>query len=109
MHQQLAGVKRAETGRQRVAEVDGTDELVVDGIGDRDGVRELLRRIDPVAMADRYIGIGRCRRRLSCPAISYADETSRNKQGYQNRITFHVRLLFMSHTGDRACGNISEG
>ena len=56
----LALVERAEIARLRIAEADDAEQLVVDGIGDRNGVGELLGGIDAVAMADRNIGIG-CR------------------------------------------------
>ena len=39
VHQKLALVERTEIGRQRIAKADGANELVVDGIGDRDRVR----------------------------------------------------------------------
>jgi hypothetical protein len=42
VHQQLAAIERTETRRQRIAEPDHAEQLVVDGIGDRDCVGELL-------------------------------------------------------------------
>ena len=65
VHQQLAPIERTETGRQRIAEPDHAEQLVVDGIGDRDRVRELLRGVDAIAMADRDVGIGGSARDLS--------------------------------------------
>ncbi|MEY9504428.1 hypothetical protein ABIE87_003986 [Bradyrhizobium diazoefficiens] len=56
MHENLALVERAEIAGLRVAEPDHPKQLVVDRVGHRDRVRELLRGIDAVVMADRNIG-----------------------------------------------------
>jgi hypothetical protein len=49
-------IKRAQiAGYSRPSEADDAEELVVDRIGDCDGVRKLIRCIDAVVMADRYI------------------------------------------------------
>ena len=51
-------VERAEIAGLRVAEADHAEELVVDRIGHRHRVGELLGGVDPVAMADRDVRIG---------------------------------------------------
>src|SRR5262249_25037459 len=59
VHEKLPLVERAEVAGLRVAETDHADELVVIRIGHRNGVRELLGGVDPVAMADWNIRV-RC-------------------------------------------------
>ena len=54
--QHLALVERAEIAGLGIAEPDHAEQLVVDGIGDRDRVRKLFRRVDAVVMADRNVG-----------------------------------------------------
>ena len=58
VYKQLAAIERTEARRQRIAEPDHAEELVVDGIGHRDGVGKLLSGVDAIAMADRNVGIG---------------------------------------------------
>ena len=58
MDENLAPVERAEISRLRIAELDDAEQLVVDGIGHRERIRELLGRINAVVMADRNIGGG---------------------------------------------------
>ena len=70
VHQQLALIERTEICRQRLAKTDGANELVVDGIGDGDGVRVLFSRVDAILMADGNIGVGRGRGSLSRKGIA---------------------------------------
>src|SRR3546814_10836861 len=58
MHQHLAAIERAEVAGLGIAAPDDAEQLVVGRIGDRNGVGELLGRIDAVVMADRPIRIG---------------------------------------------------
>ena len=58
VHQHLPLVERAEIAGLGIAEPDDAEQLVVDGIGDRDRVGELLGGIDAVVMADRDVGRG---------------------------------------------------
>ena len=58
MDENLTLVERAEIGRLRIAQSDHAEELVIDRIGHRDRVRELLRGVKAVVMADRDIGRG---------------------------------------------------
>ena len=55
----LSLVERAEIAGLGIAEADDAEQLVVDGIGDGDGVGKLFRRVDAVAMADRNVRGGR--------------------------------------------------
>jgi hypothetical protein len=57
VHQQLAAIERAEARRQWIAQPDDPEQLVVDRIGDRHGIGELLGGVDAIAMADRNVGI----------------------------------------------------
>ena len=57
MDQDLSLVEQTEIARLRVTEPDNADQLVVDGISYGDRVGERLRRINPVGMADRNIGV----------------------------------------------------
>ena len=67
MHQQLSTVERTQIPRRRVAQTDDAHERVAGRVSDRDGVRELLGRVDAIAMADRHIGVGARARGLSRP------------------------------------------
>ncbi len=78
VHQQLAAIEGAEARRQRVAEPDNAEQLVVDGISDRDCVRKLLGGVDAIAVADRDVGIGGSARHLSGTGISRTHENCRN-------------------------------
>ena len=80
VHQQLALVERTEIGRQRIAKADGANELVVDGIGDGNGVRELFGGIDSILMADGNVGIGSGRGRLSGGGVAGTDKTCRERE-----------------------------
>src|SRR5262249_38115420 len=75
VHQQLAPIKGTEAGRQRIAE-----QLVVDGVGDRNRVRELLRGVDAIAMADRDVRIGGSTRDLSGRGTLRATENCRGQE-----------------------------
>jgi hypothetical protein len=59
VHKQLPAIQRAQIGRLRIAQADYAKHLIAGRIGDRDRVGKLLCRVDPVAMADRHIRIGR--------------------------------------------------
>jgi hypothetical protein len=77
VHEKLPLVERAEIAGLRVAETDHADELVVIRIGHRNGVRELLGGVDPVAMADWNI-------RVRCSARGLSGEGGgREKTGEQ--------------------------
>ena len=76
VHEHLPLVERAEIGRLRIAEPDHAEQLVVGGIGDRNGVGELLGGVDAVAMADRDVRIGAAPG--ACPA--QAGRASRREQ-----------------------------
>src|SRR6516164_11624305 len=91
MHQQLALVERTQVRRQRIAQVDGADERVAGGIGDGDGVRELLGGKDAVAMAYRYVGIARGRRSLSGAGTVRARKSRRSQQRRQQQAGFHLK------------------
>ncbi len=80
MHQQLTLVERTEIGRQRITKADGANELVVDGIGDRDSVGVLFGGVDAVLMADGNIGIGSGRRSLSSDSMACTDESCCEQQ-----------------------------
>ena|SRR5271165_4667683 len=79
VHQQLARIKRTETGRRLVAEMDRTEELVVRWIGNRDSVRVLVRRVNAVAMSDRYFWCSDSKRRLTRPSMPAADKSCRGE------------------------------
>ncbi len=66
MHEQLSPVEGTQVGRRRVAQADDAQQLVVDRVGNRDGVGELLGRVDAVATADRHVRIGGRAWGLSC-------------------------------------------
>jgi hypothetical protein len=87
VHQQLALVERTEIGRQRIAKADGANELVVDGIGDGDGVRVLFSGVDAILVADGNIGVGRGRRSLSGEGIADTDKTCCNQQNGQYHVS----------------------
>ena len=59
VHQHLPLVERAEIAGLGIAEPDHAEQLVVDGIGDRDRVGKLFGGVDAVAMADRNVRGGR--------------------------------------------------
>lgn len=65
MHQHLAAIKRAEIARLGIAQPDHAQKLVVHGVGDRDGVGELLGGIDAVAMTGGNVRRGSRAGRLS--------------------------------------------
>ena len=65
MHQQLTLIEWTEIGRERITKANGANELIVDGIGDGDSVRVLLRRVDAVLMTNGNVGIGSRGRRLT--------------------------------------------
>jgi len=67
VHQQLTAIERTQVARRRIAEPDDPEKLVVGRIGDGHRVRELLRGVDTIAMADRHVRIGCRPRRLSAP------------------------------------------
>jgi hypothetical protein len=48
MHQQLPSVERTQSARYGIAEPDYSQKLVAGGIDDRNGVRSLVRRVNPV-------------------------------------------------------------
>ena len=52
VHEHLSTVERAEICGLRVTQTDDAEQLVIDGIDDRNGVRELIGAVDPVAMTD---------------------------------------------------------
>src|ERR1700689_2176228 len=70
--------------------MDGADQRVVGGIGDGHGVRELLRRVDAIAMAYGNIGIGRRRRDLSTPRMRHTTERCRGEQHSEYRDALHI-------------------
>src|SRR5260370_16629850 len=92
MHKQLALVKRTETGRRRVSEMDAGEKPVVRWIGNRDGVRVLLRRVNAIAMSDRYFGSGNSERRLARASIAPADKGCRGEQNSDDRTAFHLTV-----------------
>src|SRR5262249_28673917 len=89
VHQQLALVERTEIGRQRIAKADGANELVVDGIGDRDSVRVLFSGVDAILMADGNVRVGRGAGSLSCSGIADGDESGRKQQNKNRRTACH--------------------
>src|SRR5215813_13217648 len=65
VHQQLPPVERAEISRGWIAKANDAEQLAVDGINNRHGVRELVRRVETVAMAYRDVWRVRGARSLS--------------------------------------------
>src|SRR3954447_20739871 len=61
MHENLPTIERAEVSRLWLAQPDHTEKLVVGWIGHRNGVGELLGRVDAVSVANRNV------RGASCP------------------------------------------
>ena len=59
MHQQLPVVERTQIAWRGVTQADDAEKGVARRIRDRDGVRELLCRVDAVMMADRHVRRGR--------------------------------------------------
>src|SRR6516162_8205174 len=55
VHQQLPPVERTDISRRRIAKANDPEQLVVDGINDRHGVGELVRRVEAVAMTYRDV------------------------------------------------------
>ena len=53
VQQQLATIERAQVSWQWIAKADSAKEPVVSGIGNRNGIGELLGGVDPIVMADR--------------------------------------------------------
>src|SRR5262245_20470923 len=100
VHQQLAAIERAETRRQWIAESDHAEQLVVDGIGDRDGVGELLGGVDAIATADRNVGIGGSAWDLSGRGILRANENRRNQEDCQIRDALHVTAPWLDWWAD---------
>ena len=92
VHQQLALIKRTETGRRLVTEMDAAEELVVRWIGNRDSVRILVRRVNAVAMSDRYFGGVNSERCLARASIAPTDKNCRGEQNSHNRSAFHITL-----------------
>jgi len=90
VYQQLASIERTKTCWQRIPEPDHTEQLVIDRIGDRDCVRELLGGIDPIAVTDRNVGIGGGARDLPGPSISPIRQSCRNQEDCQIRGALHV-------------------
>src|SRR5215472_11203511 len=66
VHQQLPPVERTEISRRRIAKANDPEQLVVDGINDRHGVGELVRRVEAVAMTYRDVWRVRGAWSLSC-------------------------------------------
>src|SRR5262245_6242288 len=65
VHQQLPPVERTEISRWRIAKANDAEQLVVDGINDRHGIGELVRRVETVAMTNRDVWRVRGARSLS--------------------------------------------
>src|SRR5262249_10300634 len=83
-----------EVLRLRVAQPDDAEERVVGRVGDGDGVRELLRSVDPVAVAHRDVRGGGRTGGLACEAGRRSrDQGGQQDSGGQNtsRARFHVR------------------
>src|SRR4030081_3915075 len=98
--QNLSFVERAEITGLRIAEADDAVQLVVDGIGHRDGVGELLRGIDAVAMGDRNVWIGCRSRRLAgtrCRLPCQADAGEKTQRQKTAPTAPHVSPLFHVH------------
>jgi hypothetical protein len=92
----LSLIERTEIAGLRIAKPDNADELVVDRIGDRDGVGKLLRRINPVVMADGNIRIRRRSGRLPGPGRRLPSETdTREKTITQHGLRHLDRALMM--------------
>ena len=91
----LSLVQRAEIAGLRIAEPDDTEQPVVDRIGHRDGVGKLLRRINPVAMADRDVRIGRRCGRLAGPGCCLPENADTREKMKNQKTAFHVRSYFM--------------
>src|SRR5207248_2796853 len=70
----LSLVERTEITWLRVAQTDNANQPVVDGIGDRDGVGELLSGINAVVVADRNIRIRRRPGRLTGPGCRLSNQ-----------------------------------
>jgi hypothetical protein len=87
--QNLSFIEWAEISRLRIAEPDDADQLIVEGIGDRNGVGELLGGIDPVAMADRNIRIGGRAGRLAGPSRGLSGETNTGEKTQRQKTALH--------------------
>src|SRR5262245_21638179 len=105
VHQQLTAVKRTEIGGQRIAEPDNAEQFVVEGIGDRYGVRELLRGIHAVAMTDRNVGIGGSARDLSGQCWHASGKPSTHNECVNS--TFHYCLLAAAHDAHSPAASIT--
>ena len=112
MHQQLAAIERAEAGRERIAKPDDAEQLVVDRIGDRDGVGELLGGVDAIAMADRNVGVGGRAWDLSGRGVPRADENyGCQKSGQIEGASYHGSIARAVDRAESFCrtGGISVG
>src|SRR5262249_45109925 len=89
VHQQLPPVERAEISRGWIAKTNDAEQLVVDGINDRHGVGELVRRVETVAMAYRDVWRGRGARSLSSKRRNDAGKQQRECEAQSH----WVRLL----------------
>jgi len=74
MHKQLAVIERAQIAGLGIAEADHAEKRVRDWIGNRYGVRELLGRVDAVAVAQWNIRIAGARRGLTCVTAGNVEE-----------------------------------
>src|SRR5439155_24991499 len=90
MHQQLAPVERTKTSRQWLAEPADTQQLVVDGVSDRNRVGELLRDVDAIATTDWDVRIGGDTRDLPGQGALRATENCRREESCQTRGTLHI-------------------
>src|SRR5580700_9804625 len=72
--------------------MDAAEKPVVRWIGNRDGVRVLLRRVNAIAMSDRYFGSGNSERRLARASIAPADKGCRGEQNSDDRTAFHLTV-----------------
>src|SRR5262249_11556782 len=90
VHQQLAPIEGTEASRQRIAKPNHTEKLVVDGVSDRNRVRELLRGVDAIAMTDRDVRIGGSTRDLPGRGALRATENCRGQESCQPSGAFHI-------------------
>jgi hypothetical protein len=101
VHQQLAPIEGAEAGRQRIAKPNHTEKLVVDGVGDRNRVRELLRGVDAIAMTDRDVRIGGSTRDLPGRGALRATENCRSQESCQTSAALHITAPWLDRWVER--------
>ena len=84
VHQHLPFVERTEVRRLRLAEPDHAEELVRHRIRHRHGIRELLRGVDTIAVAQGNVGRGGGERRLTSERRPHAGQKGAGEQARHN-------------------------